>query len=62
MLSLPREGEPPGAILCANDLLAIGALDAIRRHCRLRVPEDVLIAGFDAIPMASWAAYDLDLA
>jgi len=25
----------------------------------LRVPEDVLIAGFDDIPAASWSAYDL---
>jgi hypothetical protein len=25
----------------------------------LRVPKDILVAGFDDIPMASWAAYDL---
>ena len=25
----------------------------------LRVPEDVLVAGFDDVPEASWRAYDL---
>ena len=37
----------------------MGAIDAIRRVVGLRVPEDVMIAGFDDIPAASWLAYDL---
>ena len=38
------------AILCANDRLAIGALDAI--HSRgLKCPEDVSITGFNDIPL-----------
>jgi DNA-binding LacI/PurR family transcriptional regulator len=49
----------PDAIFCANDLMAIGAIDALRDHLKLRVPEDVLVAGFDDIPQASWAAYSL---
>jgi DNA-binding LacI/PurR family transcriptional regulator len=49
----------PESIFCANDLLAIGAIDAIRIRLRLRVPEDVLVAGFDDIPMAGWAGYQL---
>jgi DNA-binding LacI/PurR family transcriptional regulator len=49
----------PDAIFCANDLIAMGAIDAIRKSIGLRVPEDVLIAGFDDIPAASWSAYDL---
>jgi DNA-binding LacI/PurR family transcriptional regulator len=49
----------PESIFCANDLLAIGAIDAIRTRLRLRVPEDVLVAGFDDIPMAGWAGYQL---
>ena len=49
----------PDAIFCANDLLALGAMDALRRTLGVRVPEDVLVAGFDDIPAASWLAYDL---
>lgn len=45
--------EPrPTALICANDLLAIGAME----HCRevgLRVPEDVSIVGFDDLPLSS---------
>jgi DNA-binding LacI/PurR family transcriptional regulator len=58
-LSLVCGDRPPEAIFCANDLLAIGAIDAIRSRTPLRVPEDVLVAGFDDIPMAGWSAYEL---
>jgi DNA-binding LacI/PurR family transcriptional regulator len=51
--------DAPESVFCANDLLAIGAIDAIRTRLRLRVPEDVLVAGFDDIPMAGWAGYEL---
>lgn len=42
----------PTALLCANDLMAIGAL----QYCRsagIRVPEEVSIVGFDDVPIAS---------
>lgn len=40
----------PTAIMCANDLTAIGALRVIRRH-GLSVPEDFSLIGFDDIDM-----------
>lgn len=58
-LALFDQAKRLDAVFCANDLMAIGAMDAIRRFLNLRIPEDVLIAGFDDIPQASWASIDL---
>jgi len=54
-----RSGARPDAIFCANDLVAMGAMDSLRETHGFRVPEDVMIAGFDNIPSAAWLAYDL---
>ncbi|MGW0201785.1 substrate-binding domain-containing protein, partial [Nonomuraea sp. NPDC003201] len=43
--------EPPDALLCANDVMAIGALDEAARR-GLRVPEDLAVMGFDDIDAA----------
>lgn len=55
MLSAKR----PDAIFCANDLLAFGALDALRHDLSLRAPADVSVIGFDDVPMAAWPCFDL---
>jgi len=49
LLALP---EPPDAITCASDWMAIGAMVAIEKT-GLRVPEDVAVTGFDDIELAS---------
>jgi DNA-binding LacI/PurR family transcriptional regulator len=41
------------ALVCYNDIAAIGATRAMREH-RLRVPEDVSIVGFDDIQAAAF--------
>jgi LacI family transcriptional regulator len=41
----------PTAILCSNDLTAIGAIQALNRS-GLRVPEDISVVGADDIPLA----------
>ena len=49
-MSAPKQARPT-ALLCANDMMAIGALE----YCRatgLHVPADVSIVGFDDVPMA----------
>jgi LacI family transcriptional regulator len=41
----------PTAVFAANDAMAIGLLCAFRER-RVRVPEDVALAGFDDVPIA----------
>jgi DNA-binding LacI/PurR family transcriptional regulator len=45
LLDLP---EPPDAVFCFNDLLALGALRALHER-GVRVPEDVAVVGWDDI-------------
>ena len=52
MNRLMRARRPPDAVFCANDLMAIGAMDATR-ELGLRVPEDVRLVGFDDIEAAA---------
>lgn len=49
----------PDVILCENDVLALGAIDAIRATLGLRVPQDIAVTGFDDIPFAASPSYDL---
>ncbi|WP_308638021.1 LacI family DNA-binding transcriptional regulator [Paenibacillus silvisoli] len=49
---LAMGGPRPTAIVCANDLSAIGAIKAAAK-AGLRVPEDLSIIGYDDIPLAA---------
>lgn len=42
------------AILCANDRLALGAIDSLRKH-GLDCPGDVSVTGFNDMPFLEWA-------
>lgn len=54
-----RLGRVPDAIICANDVMAIGCIDAARHQLKLSVPGDVSIVGFDGVGPAQWSSYDL---
>lgn len=58
MLRLLELANPPDAVFCANDVIALGAIDGAR-SLGLRIPEDVWVVGYDDIEMASWDAFDL---
>ncbi len=47
------------AMICANDLMAIGAIDCARSKFGIRVPEDLSIVGFDGVAPAAWVSYRL---
>ncbi len=53
LLALPAT-ERPTAVFAYNDLMALGALSAIRT-AGLRVPQDISLIGFDDIAMAAHA-------
>ncbi|MBQ0914684.1 MULTISPECIES: LacI family DNA-binding transcriptional regulator [Streptomyces] len=52
LLALP---EPPDAVFCYNDLLAIGAMHALA-DAGVRVPEDVAVIGVDGIQEGEYSS------
>ena len=50
---LLNQEHTPTAIFLANDVMAIGAIQAIQKTGR-RVPEDISVVGFDDIPLARY--------
>ena len=47
------------AVVCVNDLMAIGAIDAARTSLGLALPEDMSIVGFDGTAAARWQSYQV---
>lgn len=48
----------PSAIFVANDIMALGVLDALRESS-ISIPSDIRVIGFDNIEMSSWPTYNL---
>lgn len=49
----------PDAVICANDNLAMGCMDALRHVHGLAIPKDISVTGFDGVTAAEWSSYDL---
>lgn len=47
------------AIFCADDTMAFGCLDYIKKNTILKIPKDLEIIGYDDISMSNWKSYDL---
>ena len=51
--------DRPDAVFVCNDHMAFAVMDVLRGKLGLDVPGEVMVAGFDDVPIAAWAAYDL---
>lgn len=51
--------DRPDAVFVAGDQMAISVLDTLRHELGLAVPQDVSVVGFDNVPQAGWASYEL---
>lgn len=52
-IAAQTEGERPDGVFAANDLLAVGLLQALTMFRTLRVPEDIALVGYDDIDFAT---------
>jgi DNA-binding LacI/PurR family transcriptional regulator len=51
--------NPPDAVFCAADIIALGLMDAARHELGMQIPNDLSVVGFDDIASAKWSSYDL---
>jgi len=54
-LELLRLPDPPTAVVCGDDLQALGVYEAAR-IAGMRIPEDLSVVGFDDVEQAAWCA------
>ena len=54
-----RMRRPPAAVICANDVMAIGCMDAARFDFSLAIPAKLSVVGFDGDGPSRWSSYQL---
>lgn len=59
LLAHVSTAERPDAVLCANDQLAFGAMDACRFDLGWQIPEQISVVGFDDVSEADRPSYGL---
>lgn len=57
--SLFASKSKPTAIIAANDMMAMGVMDELRRVMDVSVPGDISVVGFDGISATQFASYEL---
>jgi DNA-binding LacI/PurR family transcriptional regulator len=57
--SMFGRAKRPDAVFVCNDHMAFAVMDVLRFELGLKIPEDVSVVGFDDVPPAAWAAYNL---
>ena len=56
---LAADSARPTAIICVNDMMAMGCMDEARSVVGLDVPNELSIIGFDGIGMSQFSSYEL---
>ncbi len=51
--ALLSTGDPPTALICVNDITAVGALRELRER-GIRVPQDMSVTGFDNVKLSEF--------
>ncbi|WP_028102752.1 LacI family DNA-binding transcriptional regulator [Pseudoduganella violaceinigra] len=56
---IARIGAVPDAVICGNDPMAMGCVDAARQHLHIDVPSQMSVVGCDAVEGSNWLSYEL---
>jgi DNA-binding LacI/PurR family transcriptional regulator len=54
-----KDNSAPDAVICSNDIMAIGVIDEAKESLGLNVPEDLSVVGFDGVSASQWFNYQL---
>jgi DNA-binding LacI/PurR family transcriptional regulator len=54
-----KNNPTPEAIICSNDIMAIGVIDEAKENLKLQVPQDLSVVGFDGVSASQWFNYQL---